>query len=163
MTEYGTVPVLVTQDLVLTDSRVILEYLADKHAGLWPSSSAERALAREVWCYADAKLGPAARALVFERREKKPADVDPAVIDEAAARWNAAMPKLDALLGGRQWFGDTCGIADYAVATRFGLAMAYGMPRLGLPQDLAAWLDRVFDRAEVVEMAPAVVRRWLEG
>ena len=39
LTEYGSVPVLVTPTQVLTDSRVILEYLNDEHGGLLPLSA----------------------------------------------------------------------------------------------------------------------------
>ena len=162
LTLSGTVPVRVMPARVLTDSRVMLEYLNDEHGGLLPSSAGDRAHAREVWCYADAVLGPAVRDLVFERRDREPADVDPAVIDDAAARWAAAMPALGDLLGDRQWFGDTCGIADYALISRFGLAMAYGMPEPDLPVGLAAWVERMLARDEVVSTAPAVVRRGLE-
>lgn len=161
LTEYSTVPVLVAPNIVLTDSRVILEYLDDQHGGLLPESPIERALAREVWCYADAKLGPAVRGLVFERRDKAPNDVDSSVIEDSVARWTAALPKLDAWLGGRDWFVGDCSIADYVVATRFGLAMAYGMPTSDLSRDLAAWVNRVFERTEIMESAPSIVRDWL--
>ena len=162
LTEYGSVPVLVTPTQVLTDSRVILEYLNDEHGGLLPLSAEGRAHAREVWCYADAGLGPAVRDLVFERRDHEPEDIDPAVIHDAAARWASAMPTLNNLLGDRHWFGETCGIADYVVVTRFGLAMAYDMPEPNLSTELASWIERIFARDEVVATAPRIVQQWLE-
>jgi glutathione S-transferase len=44
----GKVPVLVDGDTVVWDSLAILEYLAERHAALWPAEAGERARARSL-------------------------------------------------------------------------------------------------------------------
>jgi glutathione S-transferase len=44
----GKVPVLVDGELTIWDSLAICEYLAERHAGLWPADAAARAAARAV-------------------------------------------------------------------------------------------------------------------
>jgi glutathione S-transferase len=44
----GKVPVLVDGDTVVWDSLAILEYLAERHAALWPADPGERARARSL-------------------------------------------------------------------------------------------------------------------
>lgn len=157
LTRFGTVPVLVDGDLVLTDSRTILEYLDESHSGLWPVGPAGRARGREVLAYADGILGPPVRDLVFETRGKAPQERDQSTIDNAVARWRQLMPELATMLGDKAWFAGDCGIADYALITRFALATAYGMPMHDLPSAVADWLARAWAREEVRASAPAVV------
>ncbi|WP_392562308.1 glutathione S-transferase N-terminal domain-containing protein [Orbus sturtevantii] len=47
---YGTVPVLVDNDITITDSLAICEYLAEKHNDLtlWPKNTKQRAIARNI-------------------------------------------------------------------------------------------------------------------
>ena len=68
----GTVPVMVDGDLVMTDSRVMLEYLEDAYGGTLPLSAEGRARVRELILFTDEVLGPAARDLIFECRGKPP-------------------------------------------------------------------------------------------
>jgi glutathione S-transferase len=42
----GQVPILIDGDVVVWDSLAIAEYLAERHAGLWPSDATARAMAR---------------------------------------------------------------------------------------------------------------------
>ncbi len=44
----GTVPCLIDGDTVVWDSLAIAEYLAERHAGVWPSNSRARAWARSA-------------------------------------------------------------------------------------------------------------------
>jgi glutathione S-transferase len=44
----GRVPCLIDGELVVWDSLAILEYLAERHPGLWPAERAQRARARSV-------------------------------------------------------------------------------------------------------------------
>ena len=48
VSKYGTVPILIDDDLVISDSLAICEYLAEKHndLALWPTDSKKRAIAR---------------------------------------------------------------------------------------------------------------------
>ncbi len=160
LTLHQTVPVLTIDDLVLTDSRVILEFIDESYGYLLPRTAADRARVREMMCFADAQLGPVARALVFECRDKAAHECDPVVVDTAIKDWQRIMQPTAALLGAQGWFGSSCSLGDYAAVTRFALAGAYGMPLDGLPPTLSAWFDRVMQRREVTETAPVVVRQW---
>ncbi len=160
LTLHQTVPVLAVDDLVLTDSRVILEFIDESHGYLLPRTAADRARVREMVCFADAQLGPIARALVFECRDKAPHERDPVVIDTAIGDWQRAMQPAARLLTAQGWFGNSCSLGDYAAVTRFALAGAYGMPLDCLPPTLSVWLGNVMQRREVIETAPVVVRQW---
>ena len=94
LTRFGTVPVLVDGPLILTDSRTILEYLDEVHGGLWPKTPPDRARARERLCHVDGILGPPARDLVFEMRDKAEPERDRQLIDDAISRWREALPLL---------------------------------------------------------------------
>lgn len=50
VSKYGTVPILIDEDLVISDSLAICEYLAEKHhdLALWPADSKKRAIARSL-------------------------------------------------------------------------------------------------------------------
>ena len=50
VSKYGTVPILIDDDLVISDSLAICEYLAEKHndLALWPTDSKKRAIARSL-------------------------------------------------------------------------------------------------------------------
>lgn len=163
LTSQGSVPVMLDGEMLITDSRVMLEYLEDAYGGTLPVSTEGRAQARELLVYADNVLGPAARDLIFHCRETAIEARDQALLATAHANWSAGLPKLSTLLGDQDWFVGRCSQADYALATRFGLAYAYGMPMQGLPDNLQAWFKRVFLRDEVRSTAPPLVVAWLDG
>ena len=129
LTATGTVPVLRIDELVMTDSSVMLEYLNDCFGGLWPESPEHAAIARSTAIAADRGVGAAVRELVFECRDRAPESWDQTTIDQAVAHWQQAMSGLEKVLGDGDFFVPDTGITDYVLATRFGLAMAYGMPR----------------------------------
>ena len=65
-----TVPVLIEDGLVLTDSGPMLEYLAETGPALLPDSPRRRAEARSWVVYGDRILGQSLREVVFEKRDK---------------------------------------------------------------------------------------------
>jgi glutathione S-transferase len=153
LTPAGTVPILCIDGLVMTDSSVMLEYLNDRFGGLWPASPALAASARTHAIAADRGVGAAVRDLVFECRDRPSESWDSATIDQAVAHWQEAMPGLEQALGEEDYFVLGAGITDYVVATRFGLAMAYGMPRPD-SERLDAWYNRICRRSEFLATAP---------
>lgn len=164
LTETGTVPVLRIDELLMSDSSVMLEYLNDRFGGLWPKSPELAAVARSTAIAADRGVGVAVRELVFECRDRSPESWDRATIDQAVAHWRQAMPALERVLGDAECFVPGMGITDYVLASRFGLAMAYGMPG---PDSacLNAWYERICRRAEFIETAPervigAIAQGW---
>ncbi|MCG7873584.1 MAG: glutathione S-transferase family protein [Candidatus Thiodiazotropha lotti] len=165
LTPSGTVPVLKAGEMVLHDSSVMLEYLDERYGGLWPTLPEQRAEARGIALYADSAVGRPVRDLVFQRRDKPPAEWDEEVIAHAMGAWHQAMPYLEERLAKRSHFVSAGGITDFILATRFGLAMAYDMPSPRSP-GLMAWFNRIAESAEFTETAPKVVmdkldRGWL--
>ena len=161
LTPASTVPVLKMPGLVMHDSSVMLEYLDEIFGGLWPSSPDERAHARSIALYADSAVGRPVRDLVFQRRERTPAEWDEEVIANAMRQWHQALPYLEEQLDDGDYFVPDAGIADFILASRFGLALAYGMPS---PRSygLTAWFERITKRSEFSQTAPEIVRRKLD-
>lgn len=81
-----TVPVLIDEDLVLTDSRPLLEYLAETGPELLPDSPSQRAEARCWMVYGDSVLGRSIREEVFEKRDKPENEWDQSRIRAGGSR-----------------------------------------------------------------------------
>jgi glutathione S-transferase len=137
----GKVPVLEEEGgLVLPESAVIMEYLEERfpEPPLWPADPAERALGRLLVEQFDWRLGDAYYAM---RRGETGAE------GELTRR----LEELDALLEERPYLsGPEFGLADVAffpwlprARTRFGV-------EIDSYPSLAAWLDRLAERASVV-------------
>jgi glutathione S-transferase len=164
LTPAKTVPVFVEDDVVLTDSQVILEFLQDAHGGLLPEGPGARAEVRALVQYADNPVGRAVREVVFEKRAGPEAGWDRERIAKGAAGWRDCLPALEARVG-REGFlqGDAYTMADAAMTSRFALAEAYGLPLPeGLPRLTAWWAAR---RAEsfFAGASPPRVRAWLRS
>ncbi|MCU7811787.1 MAG: glutathione S-transferase family protein [Candidatus Thiodiazotropha sp. (ex Notomyrtea botanica)] len=161
LTPGATVPVFRLHGLVMHDSSVMLEYLNDAFGGLWPVSAEKRAQARTSAIYADTSVGRPVRDLVFQRRDRAPSEWDEAVIANAMQQWHEAMSYLDNALGDRDFFIEGVGITDFILASRFGLALAYGMPS---PRSsmLSGWFERMAGRPEFTDTAPEIVKGKLD-
>ncbi len=162
LTKAGTVPVLQVDELVLTDSSVMLEYLNDTYGGLWPASARHAARARALALEVDRSVGAAVRDLVFQCRGRAPETWDRAAIDRAIGDWRASLPGLATALGGEEFFVEGSGITDFVLATRFGLGMAYGMPAPDAPV-LNAWYKKIVQRPEFIATAPPSVTKAVAG
>lgn len=155
----GTVPILVLDDgYVMTESNVIMEYLADTGAGLLPRDPEARATARSLAHFSDTTVGQAVREVIFEKRGKPEAEWDQARIAAGAAAWEKeCLPHLSAALGERRCFaGEAYSLADAALTARFALAAGYGLdvpPEFG---NLRAWFERMTARESFRPSAPPV-------
>ncbi|MES9854177.1 MAG: glutathione S-transferase family protein [Candidatus Thiodiazotropha sp. L084R] len=161
LTPYSTVPVLKMGDLAIQDSSVMLEFLDESYGGLWPTSPESRALARGIALYADSTVGRPVRDLVFQRRDRLPAEWDEEVIANAMGQWHQAMPYLEERLDGSDYFVAGGGITDFILASRFGLALAYDMPSPRSP-GLMTWFERISTQTLFSETAPGIVREKLD-
>ncbi|MES9942149.1 MAG: glutathione S-transferase family protein [Candidatus Thiodiazotropha sp. 6PLUC2] len=161
LTPYNTVPVLKMGDSVIHDSSVMLEYLDESFGGLWPSTPEARASARGIALYADSAVGRPVRDLVFQRRDRVPAEWDEEVIANAMGQWHKSLPYLEERLEVSGYFVPGGGIADFVLATRFGLALAYDMPSPRSP-GLMAWFEKIAAQAEFSETAPGIVKEKLD-
>ena len=126
----GTVPVLVDGDTVIWESSVILDYLDRSHAPgvLVPDQAAEEASVRLLHAYSDKQLGSCLFKLVAEKRSKPEEEWDRDTLAEAQENWQQCQAWLEPYLEGREFFGPRFGAADCALATRCGVAAAYGEP-----------------------------------
>ncbi len=111
----GEVPVLDDGDIRLSQSGVILDYLAEKLGKFGATNDTER---REIlrWILFDNHKFTSFMATYRFMKNFAPTAVDPAVLAVFRARAEAAWTILDAHLAGRQWVvGDRMTIADLSL------------------------------------------------
>ena len=129
----GKVPTLVDGDLVLWESRAIMQYLAStKPSDFWPSDAKKQAdIAR--WQFWEAvHLSKGTGAFAFENLFKKifmKQDADPAALKAGEKEFHTFAPVLNAQLEGKQWVtGDKLTLADFSIGGCFSYAEASGLP-----------------------------------
>lgn len=144
-----TVPVMVDSDTVIWDSAVIVDYLDSRYAPgrLVPSDPAEEARVRLLHVYSDKQLGACLRTLVFEMRSKPEREWDRELLAEGRDDWAACQAWLERELGDRDYFGGQFGAADCALASRCGVAEAYGVPVSDAYPRLQRWFAAVKSRS----------------
>lgn len=156
------VPVLIDGDLALYDSTVILEYLEDAYPNppLYPADARERARCRLAELYADEILLVPVRSLMYRTEPPHP---DAARQAERAAEGRRAEPvilehygKLEAQLGGRDYFCGDFTVADIALFMTVLFAQRLNGPRLDGHPVLAAWYARVGARPTVATVVAEI-------
>jgi glutathione S-transferase len=143
LNEMGEVPVLVDGDVTLSQSGVILDYLAEKSGQFGPRDAAER---REIlrWLLWDthkgsAQVGTTRFQMNFLLPEKRPE----AVIAFGQARLKSAFAVLEGHLTARAFLlGDRVTIADLACCSYLYYPEPWGVPLADFPA-ITAWLDRI--------------------
>ena len=122
----ATIPVLVNNKTVITQSGVLLEYINEAFCNgtLLPSGASQRAKVRELCAYSDNVIGKSLRGLVFERRDKVTADQNPDIISQSDKQWRECLDYLDAKIVG-PFFLEEFSMADCALLPRFALAARY--------------------------------------
>jgi glutathione S-transferase len=148
----GQVPVLVTEQVSLFDSTLILEYLEDRFPTprLLPKGFAARAEARQQELYADEILFPLMRKLAY-RTEALPGDPErrnalEAAGKEAEAAIAGEFAKLDAQLANRDFLWREISIADIGVfMTMLYIRRMHG-PTLDPYPALARWWGGLMTR-----------------
>ncbi|PCJ42317.1 MAG: glutathione S-transferase [Alphaproteobacteria bacterium] len=150
----GTVPVLIDGDLVLWESAVIIEYLADKfpETGLMTGTPEQRAKIRQIHSYSDHRLGKILFPYIKQVRDGK-ADGDlKHTIDKA---WQAELDMLTLQLGDQDYFGPDFSVADCALIPRFTLALVYGLTLGKGYGKLKNWFERCKRRSSFATVLPA--------
>jgi glutathione S-transferase/RNA polymerase-associated protein len=155
------VPVLVDGDFSLFDSRLILEYIEDRHPDppLLPGGARERALARQVEEVMDRHYEPINWALgEIEFFGRAKGDLERRLRDAADVEARRIQGWLEDRLGDREWLGgDRFGWADLSVAPYLNGSRGFGLgPREGSP--LASWLERANQRPAVASTAAEAAR-----
>jgi len=136
------VPVLEHGDLRLSQSGVILDYLAERYPAFGPRDANER---REVlrWLLFDNhKLTSYTATYRFMRALAK--DADAVVMAEFRRRAEAAWGILDAHLAGRRYVvGDRLGIVDVSMCGYLFWPDEIGVDWSAKHPSIAAWLARI--------------------
>lgn len=144
----GAVPALVDGDFVLTESRVIMQYLASRkpESGLLPRE--ERARFDVIrWQFWDAAhFSPQLGTLTFQKVLKPRmgmGEPDAAKVEEALANFRRFAAVLDERLAGRQHVvGDSLTLADLTLACSLMYAGRTDVP-LAEFRRLDAWFSRM--------------------
>ncbi len=145
----GKVPVLGIDDLVLTESTLVMHYLEDRYPepSLLPATPEQRHRARWLNHYADTVIGPRIRDGIFEQRAKPPAQWDRERIGKAREGWQQCLQELSAQCDGGEFFVGEFSMADCALVPRFGLALAYQLGGLDDYPRLSSWFERCRQRS----------------
>lgn len=144
----GAIPTLVDGDLVLTESRAIMQYLASKkpESGLLPRDEAQRADVTR-WMFWDAiHFSAHVGTIAFEKVFKSMlgiGDPNTAKIDEALGNFRRFGAVLDKQLAGRTYvLGDTLTLADLTLGSSLMYAKQAELPLAEFP-NIEAWFGRV--------------------
>jgi stringent starvation protein A len=144
----GKVPVIEEDDFILPESRVIMEYVEERHPEppLLPSTPADRAVVR-LWFERFDSLSRPYYRVVFH--------------GEPADELDAELAKLDSTLAGSPYLGGSqFGLADIAYVPWVIRAEARAGVDLGRHENLRSWLDRLAERPSVaaeLEVVAAIV------
>jgi glutathione S-transferase len=143
----GAVPTLVDGDLVLTESRAIMQYLASKkpEAGLLPRDEAARADVTR-WQFWDAShFSPALGTMAFEKviKPMMGGEPDTRKLEEALVNFRRFAAVLDKRLDGKPYVvGTTLTVADLTIASSLMYAKQVDLPLADYP-NVAAWFERI--------------------
>ena len=157
-----TVPVMIEDDLVLTDSGPMLEYLAETGSALLPDFPRRRAEARSWIVYGDNVLGRSLREVVFEKRDKPESEWDQGRIRRGTRGFLSGLPALEMALRDENFLlGNWPTLAECALFPRFALALLYGVD---IPADFPRtrqWFGRQAIHPAFLSTSPGRVRNVL--
>ncbi|MEO0916351.1 MAG: glutathione S-transferase family protein [Pseudomonadota bacterium] len=145
----GLVPVLVDDDIVLTESNTICRYLAMREGrlDLLPDSTKQRAMVESWMDWQATDLNTAWRVAFMGLVRKHPDFGDPNSQSQSVENWNAAMRFLDAHLhrSGDHVCGDSFTLADIVLALSANRWRLTPMDRPIL-DSVDAWMERLASR-----------------
>jgi len=139
----GLVPVLIDDQLVLSQSLAIIEYLDELHPEppLLPADAAGRALVRSAALVIAADVHPLGNLRV-QRWLKAEMGQDEAAVQRWLHQWMgdglAALEAFATSHGGRFLFGDRVTLADLCLVPQMYNARRFGLPLAPWPRLLAA-------------------------
>ncbi|MEL6861228.1 MAG: glutathione S-transferase [Pseudomonadota bacterium] len=144
--ETGLVPVLRSGSLVIWDTLAIIEFLDERHGGLWPEAEADRALARSYVCEVHSGMTALRSAMPVNTRGRNRKAMIDAAVSEDILRMQALFERTSATKDG--WMFQSFGAVDIvfsAIATRF---QTYGVV---LSAEAMAYMKRVLEHPLVKE------------
>jgi glutathione S-transferase len=135
----GRVPVLLDGTTAVWDSLAIAEYLAERHAGLWPADPVARAWARSITAEMHSGFGALREGMSMDVRARRPQRRRSEALRLDVARveriWDETRARFGGAAGGGAMLFGTFSVADafYApVAFRF---RTYGVEPAGAAGD----------------------------
>jgi glutathione S-transferase len=155
----GAVPALVDGDLVLTESRAIMQYLASKkpESGLLPRDEAGRADVTRWQFWDSSHFSPALGTIFFQkvlRPMLEKAAPDAHKIEEGLANFRRFGAVLDRHLNGKQYVvGAALTLADLTLASSLMYAKQIDAPLSEFP-NIQAWFSRISDLDAWKKTAP---------
>jgi glutathione S-transferase len=142
----GKIPVRIDDELVLTESNAILQFIANKYQSpLWPQKPAEQAQTLK-WLFWQASTWSNATSLFAHRRVVLPhwgitgrENIEPELLE----RFHKVMRQFNQTLGGRREIvGDTLTIADLSLASSLIFLNEAKMPIENYPH-IQTWLNHL--------------------
>jgi glutathione S-transferase len=146
----GAVPTLVDGDFVLTESRVIMQYLALKkpESGLLPRDEQARIDVTRWQFWDSSHFSPQLGMLMFQKVLKPMfglGEPDAGKIEEALTNFHRFAAVLDKRLDGRQYVvGDSMTLADLTLASSLMYAEQTEAPLAEFP-NIQRWFKRISD------------------
>ncbi|MFQ5624356.1 MAG: glutathione S-transferase family protein [Paracoccaceae bacterium] len=149
----GKVPMLKIDDLTLSDSMAIFEYLEEKYpaAPLLPADPAGKAEARRLAAFFDDKFHHEVTAnLLYERVNKRMAKEghpDSEKIKNGSRNIKYHIDYIDWLIDQRRWLaGDRMTIADFAAAAQFSCLDYIGLVDWSRSDNMKSWYAKIKSR-----------------
>lgn len=100
----GRVPVLVDDDVKLTESHAIIAYLGDKTGRLWPTEAGGRAGALQWLFFLSQHIMPAAGQVALRIRAKLTGvAVDESIVAQGEQALNATLPVIESHFAKNKW------------------------------------------------------------
>lgn len=153
-----TVPVLVDGDLVLGDSAVIIEYLADRFPeyGLLSGTAIEKAKIRQLQNYSDTTIGQVLFPHIKRVRDniKNVSEISPD--QELRGAWKDIQYRLSQALEQGRFLRKNFSVADCALLPRIALAHVYGLPLGDEFHSLKSWFRNGVNRPSFMATLPPV-------
>ena len=146
------VPALVDGDVVISDSKVIAEYLEETHPepALLPKDPTSRAECRALELRCDTEIDAAVLAFaLFKFFRPALADEQPEAFRKAESEVRGHFAALDGLLEGRAYLCGSFSRADIALAPHVGACGFLGLAPGDDTPNLAAWQTRVNERESI--------------
>lgn len=154
----GMVPVLIYGDLVLWESSVIIEYLADgiSQRSLMPGSPASRALIRQLHSYSDNRVGKVLFPFIKQVRDSESGKAVAELHRSTTCAWAVIQKTLSVQLEDKDFFGTDFSVAECALIPRFTLALAYGLSLSDEFPNLKKWFRRCAERPSFAATLPGI-------
>ena len=158
LSEAGTVPVLVSDTVLLTDSPDIMAWISEHIS----EESFGSGAARDLEKFSDKVIGPRIRDAIFMRRDRPVEEWDQSIIDKCQDNWLETLSELEEHCDtpGPWFLGGNPSLADCALGPRFALASYYGLAGVKQFPKVSRWFDQLM-QTEIMRSAspPHVVQK----